>query len=158
MIYYIQLVNAVTHKGVNELLDNIIGVAEAKEITGLAEGTIKNYCAEGKFPAKKIGKTWILDKIKLKETVNMNKIKQAIEYGLNEDLIKVLTEEETIDAAIEELAEMYEGSELTVEQFVFEKAEEVGIVRDAEEYDDNDEANADGYYWFDEVSKWIMLD
>lgn len=125
--------------------------------TGIAQTTLSDY-SSGK---SKIGNMKLDHAIKLNqywEEINMtNKIKEAIEYGLNEDLIKSLTEEETIDAAIEKLAEMYEGSELTVEQFVFEKAEEVGIVRDAEEYEDNDEANADGYYWFDEVSKWIML-
>jgi len=47
------------------MLGNVIGVAEASKITGLSEGTIKNYCAAGKFEAKKIGKTWILDKVKL---------------------------------------------------------------------------------------------
>ena len=150
----------------NKMKENIKKLLESKEIsnyriskdTGIAQTTLSDY-ASGKSD---IGNMKLDHAIKLNqywEEINMtNKIKEAIEYGLNEDLIKSLTEEETIDAAIEKLAEMYEGSELTVEQFVFEKAEEVGIVRDAEEYDDNDEANADGYYWFDEVSKWIMLD
>src|SRR5699024_9507854 len=34
-------------------LNNVIGVNEAAEITGLSPGTIKNHCADGKIPAKK---------------------------------------------------------------------------------------------------------
>ncbi|PEV02228.1 DNA-binding protein [Bacillus thuringiensis] len=44
------------------VLSYIIGVNEASLITGLSTGYIKNLCAEGKIPAKKIGKTWIIDK------------------------------------------------------------------------------------------------
>jgi len=47
------------------MLDNIIGVEEATTILGLSPGTIKNYCASGKIPAKKIGNTWIMDKTNL---------------------------------------------------------------------------------------------
>lgn len=43
-------------------LNNVIGVDEASKLWGLSAGTIKNYCAEGKVKAKKIGKTWIIDK------------------------------------------------------------------------------------------------
>lgn len=43
-------------------LDNIIGVEEASKLWGLSPGTIKNYCADGKIIAKKIGKTWVIDK------------------------------------------------------------------------------------------------
>lgn len=43
-------------------LDNIIGVDEASKLWGLSPGTIKNYCADGKIIAKKIGKTWVIDK------------------------------------------------------------------------------------------------
>jgi hypothetical protein len=39
-----------------------MGVEEASERWGLAPGTIKNMCAAGKLVARKIGKTWILDK------------------------------------------------------------------------------------------------
>jgi Helix-turn-helix domain len=42
-------------------LDNIMGVEEAAEMWGLAPGTVKNYCAEGKIKARKIGKTWVID-------------------------------------------------------------------------------------------------
>ncbi|MRS25882.1 helix-turn-helix domain-containing protein [Bacillus sp. RIT694] len=42
--------------------DVVIGVEEASSILNLSSGTIKNMCAAGKIPAKKIGKTWILDK------------------------------------------------------------------------------------------------
>jgi excisionase family DNA binding protein len=41
---------------------NVIGVEEASELWGLSAGYIKNLCAEGKIKAKKIGKTWVLDK------------------------------------------------------------------------------------------------
>lgn len=47
------------------MLDNIIGVEEAAKILGLSPGTIKNMCAANKLPAKKIGKTWVIDKTKL---------------------------------------------------------------------------------------------
>lgn len=43
-------------------LNNVIGVEDAAELWGLSPGTIKNYCAEGKVVAKKIGKTWVIDK------------------------------------------------------------------------------------------------
>lgn len=48
-------------------LDNIIGAEEAAEILGLSPGTVKNYCAAGKLQAKKIGKTWVLDKTNFEE-------------------------------------------------------------------------------------------
>ena len=44
------------------MLDNIIGVDEAAKILNLSPGTIKNKCAAGKILAKKIGKTWVLDR------------------------------------------------------------------------------------------------
>ena len=47
-------------------LDHIIGVDDAAIILDLSPGTVKNMCAAGKLPAKKIGKTWILDKNLLK--------------------------------------------------------------------------------------------
>ncbi len=54
-------------------LDNIIGVEEAAEILGLSPGTVKNKCAAGDLAAKKIGKTWVLDKTKL-EAKKMEKL------------------------------------------------------------------------------------
>jgi excisionase family DNA binding protein len=56
---------------VNNYLDNgfplnqVIGVEEAAIILGLSPGTIKNKCAAGEIAAKKIGKTWVIDKSKL---------------------------------------------------------------------------------------------
>jgi excisionase family DNA binding protein len=44
------------------LLENIIGVEEAAKLWGLSAGHIKNLCADGKIEAKKIGKTWVIDK------------------------------------------------------------------------------------------------
>jgi excisionase family DNA binding protein len=55
------------------LLDNIIGVEEAAKILNLSPGTIKNMCASHKLQAKKIGKTWILDKNNL-EVNKMTKL------------------------------------------------------------------------------------
>lgn len=46
-------------------LNQVIGVEEAAHILGLTAGTIKNKCAAGEIHAKKIGKTWIIDKSKL---------------------------------------------------------------------------------------------
>ncbi|PGT35611.1 hypothetical protein COC97_24345 [Bacillus anthracis] len=46
----------------SETLNNVIGVDEAHFISGLSAGYIKNLCAVGKITAKKIGKTWIIDK------------------------------------------------------------------------------------------------
>lgn len=43
-------------------LANVIGVEEASEIWGLSPGYIKNLCADGKIKAKKIGKTWVIDR------------------------------------------------------------------------------------------------
>jgi hypothetical protein len=45
------------------VLDNIIGVEEASELWGLSAGYIKNLCAEGRIIAKKIGNTWVIDKL-----------------------------------------------------------------------------------------------
>ncbi|HLR58937.1 MAG TPA: helix-turn-helix domain-containing protein [Pseudogracilibacillus sp.] len=56
------------------MLDNIIGVNEASNIARLSPGTIKNYCASKIILSKKIGKTWVIDKTKLKEWVGMKNI------------------------------------------------------------------------------------
>ena len=45
-----------------KILDQIMGVDEASELWSLSPGYIKNLCAEGKLDARKIGKTWILNK------------------------------------------------------------------------------------------------
>jgi hypothetical protein len=45
-----------------ESLENIMGVQEASESWGLAPSYIKDLCANGKIKAKKIGKTWVIDK------------------------------------------------------------------------------------------------
>lgn len=54
------------------MLENIIGVEEAAKLWGLSPGYIKNLCAEGKIKAKKIGKTWIIDK----NQVNPSQVKR----------------------------------------------------------------------------------
>ncbi|MCP3742721.1 hypothetical protein [Rossellomorea sp. BNER] len=43
-------------------LDNVIGVEEASELWDLSPGYIKNLCADRKIIAKKVGKTWIIDR------------------------------------------------------------------------------------------------
>lgn len=47
-------------------LHNVIGVHEAASILNVSPGYVKNLCAEGKIVAKKIGKTWVIDKSRLK--------------------------------------------------------------------------------------------
>lgn len=44
------------------VLESIMGVEEASELWNLSPGYIKNICASGKVNAKKIGKTWVIDK------------------------------------------------------------------------------------------------
>ncbi|NEZ43329.1 helix-turn-helix domain-containing protein [Paenibacillus alvei] len=43
-------------------LENIMTVEEAAEEWGLAPGTVKNYCAQGKVQAKKVGRDWAIDR------------------------------------------------------------------------------------------------
>ncbi|MEW9576670.1 helix-turn-helix domain-containing protein [Bacillus toyonensis] len=50
----------------NMFLHNIIGVHEAASILNVSSGHVKNLCAEGKIVAKKVGKTWVIDKSRLK--------------------------------------------------------------------------------------------
>lgn len=45
-----------------EVLENVMGVDEASEVWELSPGHIKNLAAENKIKAKKIGKTWVIDK------------------------------------------------------------------------------------------------
>ena len=85
-------------------------------------------------------------------------IKQAIDYGLSIDWVKAVTGQDAVDEAIEELTNMYVDTNLTIEQFVFEKLQEDGRVKDEDAFDDEAEANAEGYYWYDEVSKWIDVE
>lgn len=47
-------------------LQNVIGVNEAASILNVSSGHIKNMCAAGKIVAKKIGKTWVIDRSRLK--------------------------------------------------------------------------------------------
>jgi excisionase family DNA binding protein len=48
-------------------LCNVIGVHEAASLLNVSPGHVKNLCAQGKIVAKKIGKTWVIDKSILKE-------------------------------------------------------------------------------------------
>lgn len=51
---------------VNTFLHNTISVKEAASILNVSPGHVKNLCAEGKIEAKKIGKTWVIDRSRLK--------------------------------------------------------------------------------------------
>lgn len=55
------------------MLNNIIGVDEAAKILKYSTGYVKNLCAKERIEAKKIGKTWVLDKTNL-EVKEMAKI------------------------------------------------------------------------------------
>ncbi|HFJ9448217.1 MULTISPECIES: helix-turn-helix domain-containing protein [Bacillus] len=50
----------------NTFFYNTIGVHEAASILNVSTGHVKNLCAEGKIVAKKIGKTWVIDRSRLK--------------------------------------------------------------------------------------------
>ncbi|TCW59092.1 excisionase family DNA binding protein [Bacillus thuringiensis] len=50
----------------NAFFHNTIGVNDAAIILNVSSGHVKNLCAEGKIVAKKIGKTWVIDRSKLK--------------------------------------------------------------------------------------------
>ncbi len=52
-------------------LYNVIGVNEAASILNVSPGYVKNLCAEGKIVAKKIGKTWVIDRSRLKGVTGM---------------------------------------------------------------------------------------
>lgn len=46
----------------NRVLDQVMGVQEAGELWGLSADRIKGLCQSGELYAKKIGKTWVIDK------------------------------------------------------------------------------------------------
>ncbi|MGQ3545754.1 helix-turn-helix domain-containing protein [Bacillus cereus] len=50
----------------NTFFHNTIGVNDAAILLNVSPGHIKNMCAEGKIVAKKIGKTWVIDRSRLK--------------------------------------------------------------------------------------------
>jgi len=45
---------------------------------------------------------------------------------------------------------------LTIENI--EKGEELGIVVDAGTYNNDAEAEKDGFYWFDEIDRWVNVE
>lgn len=60
------------------MLERMIGVEEAAKIWGLSPGYVKNLCAESKVKAKKIGKTWVIDK----DQENPSKVREEeMKYG-----------------------------------------------------------------------------
>lgn len=48
------------------ILERLISSKEASELLNLNEQYVKQLCASGKLPCKKVGKTWVLDKENLK--------------------------------------------------------------------------------------------
>ncbi|MGW6145915.1 helix-turn-helix domain-containing protein [Bacillus mycoides] len=50
----------------NIFINNTIGVHEAAFILNVSPGHVKNLCNEGKIVAKKIGKTWVIDRSRLR--------------------------------------------------------------------------------------------
>jgi excisionase family DNA binding protein len=65
------------------VLNKIMGVDEAAELWGLSSGYIKNLCAEGKIQARKIGKTWIIDKSQPNPAKRIINVKPYDEVKLN---------------------------------------------------------------------------
>lgn len=55
----------------NSFFYNTIGVNDVAIILNVSPGHIKNLCAEGKIVAKKIGKTWVIDRSRLKGVTGM---------------------------------------------------------------------------------------
>lgn len=43
-------------------LDEIMGTDEAAKLWGLSAVRVKHLCSQGKVKAKKIGKTWVIDR------------------------------------------------------------------------------------------------
>ncbi|PEK41950.1 DNA-binding protein [Bacillus toyonensis] len=47
-------------------LYNVIGANEATSILNISSSYVKNLCAQEKIVAKKIGKTWVIDRSRLR--------------------------------------------------------------------------------------------
>lgn len=62
----------------NAFFHNTIGVNDAAILLNVSPGHIKNLCAEGKILAKKIGKTWVINRTRLKGVMQME-YKQDLE-------------------------------------------------------------------------------
>lgn len=62
-----------------DVLDQIMGVEEAGKLWGYSPDHIKRLCRDGKIKAKKIGKTWVIDK----NQPNPKEEKKMIEKHLN---------------------------------------------------------------------------
>lgn len=56
------------------MLENIIGTTEAGEILGLSSDHVKLLCRQGKIMAKRIGKTWVIDKTSLQNRKDENNV------------------------------------------------------------------------------------
>nr|WP_256941604.1 helix-turn-helix domain-containing protein [Bacillus thuringiensis] len=64
----------------NTFLHNVIGVNEAASILNVSHGYIKNLCARGKIVAKKVGKTWVIDRSRLKGVSQMCEVRTDTRY------------------------------------------------------------------------------
>ena len=145
-------------KNVESLINSSITAHQVAADTGLPRNTVyRIFTGETELSNVKFGTVEILNNYWEMNGMK-EQIKQAIDYGLSIDWVKAVTGHETESEAIETLAEMYDDKDLTIEQFVFEKLQEDGRVKDADAFDDEAEANAEGYYWYDDVSKWIDVE
>lgn len=110
------------------MLDNIIGVEEAAAILGLSPGTVKNYCAQGKIKAKKIGKTWVMDKTNLKVVHSVKSlIKTTVEYfgKTAEELQEIAVEGEDYTITVEQQLMNEEAKRNFVSGHYFDTYEEL---------------------------------
>lgn len=68
------------------MLNKIIGIKEASKLTKLSPGTIKNYCINGYISSKKINNTWVIDKPKLVNWLEMKVIFETINNNYEANL------------------------------------------------------------------------
>lgn len=129
-------------------MDNVIGVDEAAEFLGLSPGTVKNYCAQGKIEAKKIGKTWVIDKNKLDKGMDkMKTVFNQLEGSFNIEEASRHGKHVMYFVDKNELAEQF-GLEDNQEEFAERVSNEFGIDVDditADFITIDDENAADGF-------------
>ncbi|GEM_PF-2981588 len=68
----------------NTFLHNVIGVNEVASILNVSHGHVKNLCAEGKIAAKKIGKTWVIDKSRLRSEIKVEEKQPLLAITLSD--------------------------------------------------------------------------
>lgn len=118
------------------ILNQIAGISEMAELWGLSESRIKYLCQNGEIEAKKIGKTWVIDK-------NQDNPKK---YNVGVDVMKIVenvlvTKRKHFDHII---GEEFEDKEVTENELY-------NILAESEEFSDEDEivdvkANKSGTY------------